>query len=76
MAQMIKIVNDLLRISPADPRKIEISFTNGLSWTVRYHGGFNVGSFMDLEADGKNIIGYTDKGVFVSKPGYTMFMRK
>lgn len=75
MAQIIRIGSTLYRICPSDPSKIECSLNNGLFWSIRYHGGYNVGVFMDLDVDRSDIIGYTDKGVFRGKPGYTTFLR-
>lgn len=76
MARMIQLGSYLYRISPNDPHKIEMSNNGGFSWMVRWHGRPTVGAFMDIETDGKNIIGYTNLGVFIDSGTCTNFLRK
>ena len=76
MSIMINNKKELIRISPRDLKKIEISTNDGRTWNSRY-GGFSLkGNFQDLTDNGKEILATTEKGLFVSKnTGRTWNMR-
>lgn len=65
MPQMIKRGNELLRICPSTPTKIEYSTNDGRNWILRYSGS-SAGSFEDLLDNGKEILATTSKGIFYS----------
>ncbi|KGN95670.1 hypothetical protein HQ39_05410 [Porphyromonas sp. COT-108 OH2963] len=66
MAHALQLENLFVRISPKNPTQLEVSHNKGLSWTTRYHGQSAVGRILDLEARGKELIIYSEKGVFRS----------
>jgi len=66
MSTMIKLGNELLRISPKDSQKLEYSTNNGNNWYTRYSGSSSTGNFQDLTDSGKEILGTTSKGLYYS----------
>ena len=66
MPKMIKRGKELIRISPVSAGKLEYSFTDGRSWTVRFQPNSNIGDFLDLIDNGKEILAQTTKGLFYS----------
>lgn len=66
MSIMINRGKELIRISPANAAKIEYSLNGGRSWTTRFSGSSNVGTFSDLTDNGKEILATTSKGLFVT----------
>lgn len=74
MAIALQLENILVRISPDNPTQLEVSHNKGLSWTIRYRGQNAVGRILDLEARGKELIIYAEKGVFRSTT-LTSFVR-
>ena len=67
MSTMINYEKELIRISPKDSKKIEISTNDGRTWNSRYGGSSIQGNFQDLTDNGKEILATTEKGLFVSK---------
>jgi hypothetical protein len=65
MGKMINRGDELIRISPKDPEKIEYSLNDGKSWYMRYSVG-NVGDFEDLTDNGDEILATTSKGLYYS----------
>jgi hypothetical protein len=66
MGTMVNLGKELIRISPKDPKKIEYSTNNGMTWNHRYGGSGSTGDFTDLTDAGKEILGTTSKGLFYS----------
>lgn len=66
MGQMINTGDELIRISPKDSGKLEVSKNDGKNWSTRYSGG-PPGDFEDLTCSGDEILATTSKGLFVSK---------
>ena len=66
MPQMIVKNGELIRISPKDKRKLEVSTNNGGSWMTRCVGAANTGEFLDLVDNGSELIATTENGLFVS----------
>ena len=76
MSIMINYEKELIRISPTDFKKIEVSTNDGRTWNSRYGGSSLQGNFQDLTDNGKEILATTEKGLFVSKnTGRTWNMR-
>ena len=76
MSIMINYEKELIRISPTDFKKIEVSTNDGRTWNSRYGGSSLQGNFQDLTDNGKEILATTEKGLFVSKnTGRTWSMR-
>ena len=76
MSIMINYEKELIRISPTDFKKIEVSTNDGRTWNSRYGGSSLQGNFQDLTDNGKEILASTEKGLFVSKnAGRTWSMR-
>ena len=67
MSTMISYEKELIRISPKDSKKIEVSTNDGRTWNSRYGGSTIQGNFQDLTDNGKEILATTEKGLFVSK---------
>ena len=67
MSTMINYEKELIRISPKDSKKIEVSTNDGRTWNSRYGGSSIQGNFQDLTDNGKEILATTEKGLFVSK---------
>jgi hypothetical protein len=67
MSTMINYEKELIRISPKDSKKIEVSTNDGRTWNSRYGGSSLQGNFQDLTDNGKEILATTEKGLFVSK---------
>lgn len=74
MPQMIVKDGELIRISPKDPKKLEFSTNNGLTWGIRYNG--IAGTFYDLVDAGKEVIAQTDKGLYFSTNKCRTFMKR
>ena len=74
MSQMISYGGELIRISPKDHTKLEVSKNNGTSWNTRYYGSSSVGCFIDLLYSGKELLATTDKGLFYSTNKGTSWM--
>jgi hypothetical protein len=71
---MLKRGQELIRISPKSPEKIEISTNSGYNWSTRYSGG--IGKFSDIMDNGNEILGTTDSGLYVStNDGYNWSRR-
>lgn len=66
MSQMLNRGEELIRISPKDPKRIEYSRNSGSSWSSRYSGS-STGKFIDLTDNGKEILATTEKGLYYSK---------
>lgn len=76
MPMMINYDGDLIRISPKDNNKIELSKNNGSSWILRYTSS-SVGSFLDLMENGSEILATTQNGLYFSRnKGATWILRK
>ena len=67
MSQMIQKGQELIRISPKNAQKIEVSRDNGRAWSVRYGGSSATGEFNDLTDNGKEILALTSKGLYYSR---------
>lgn len=67
MSTMISYEKELIRISPKDAKKIEVSTNDGRTWNSRYGGSSIQGNFQDLTDNGKEILATSEKGLFVSK---------
>ena len=67
MGQMLNLGNELVRISPKNPERLEFSTNDGRSWMTRFSGGSIHGEFQDLTENGDEILAHTSKGLFFSK---------
>ncbi len=76
MPQMIIKNRELIRISPKNKRKIEVSSNNGGSWMTRCAGTANTGEFLDLVDNGSEIIATTENGLFVSSNNGESWIRR
>ncbi|MEL3908353.1 MAG: hypothetical protein P1P64_04995 [Treponemataceae bacterium] len=65
MSRILNRGEELIRISPKDPKKIEYSIDGGSSWSFCYSGN-SAGKFMDLIDNGKEILATTEKGLYYS----------
>ena len=65
MGQMIKKGNELIRISPNNKQCIEYSSNDGRSWYSRFSSS-SCGEFQDINDNGKEILGMTNKGLYYS----------
>ena len=63
MSQMINRGKELIRISPANNKKLEYSTNDGRTWSGRYTGN---DAFQDLTDNGKEILASTSKGLYYS----------
>ena len=63
---MILRGKELIRINPKNSSRLEVSTTDGRTWSSRYTGS-SCGDFSDLTDTGKEILGITSMGLFVSK---------
>ena len=76
MPQMIVYNGELIRISPKNKRKIEVSTNHGGSWMTRCVGSASTGEFLDLVNNGSEIIATTEKGLFVSSNNGGSWIRR
>jgi hypothetical protein len=77
MPTMINRGKEMIRICPSNPAKLEFSTSSGRSWNPKYCGDRNVGQFIDLMDNGKEILGTTTKGLFFSvSEGRSWVLRK
>lgn len=76
MSQMIKYNGMLYRIDPKNPKKLQYSKNNGLSWYVRYTATFSMGEFVELMDNGDELFVTTTKGMYISKNGGLSFIRR
>ena len=63
---MINLGKELLRISPKDSGKLEVSTNDGRTWSRRSAASSSMGKFIDLTDSGKEILATTEKGLYVS----------
>ena len=66
MSQVVTHNGALMRITPQQRHRIEISKDGDLIWRLRYEG-MMYGEFIDLNDAGTEIIATTTKGVYASK---------
>ena len=65
MATMLNRGKELIRIDPANNKKLQCSTNDGRSWTSRFSNqNFE---FQELTDNGSEILATTSKGVYVSK---------
>ena len=57
---------ELIRINPKNSSRLEVSTSDGRTWSSRYTGS-SCGDFNDLTDNGKEILGNTSKGLFASR---------
>ena len=76
MPKMIVVKNELLRICPKDPLKLEFSLNNGLTWLPRYVSHSSIGEFKDLVDTGKELIATTSVGLCFSVNGGRTWLRR
>ena len=67
MPQMVVKDSELIRISPKDAKRIEVSTNNGGSWMTRYTGSSTQGAFLDLTVNGYELLAITENGLFASR---------
>lgn len=65
MSQFIKRGKELIRINPTNKQKLEYSINDGRSWSIRYSSS-SCGDFLDINDNGKEILGMTSKGLYYS----------
>ncbi len=66
MPSMLIFEKEMIRINPKNTTRLEVSTTQGRSWTTRY-SGTSCGNFNDLADNGKEILATTSNGLFISK---------
>ena len=66
MPSMLIFEKEMIRINPKNTTRLEVSTTQGRSWTTRY-SGTSCGNFNDLVDNGKEILANTSNGLFVSR---------
>ncbi|MCR4856800.1 MAG: hypothetical protein K5890_01185 [Bacteroidales bacterium] len=66
MPQLIVKDGEMIRISPKNKRRLEVSTNNGGSWMTRCAGAANTGEFLDLVDNGTELIATTENGLFFS----------
>ena len=76
MGIMLNLGKELLRISSKDSKILESSINNGLTWTRKTSANNYTGTFKDLNSNGKEILGTTDKGLFSSPNNGLTWTRK
>lgn len=68
MAKMIQHGNELIRICPSNPMRLEYSRDNGHNWMgIRYYGSGNIGTFLELTDAGNEILAQTTVGLCYSR---------
>ncbi len=68
MSLMIKLGNELLRIDPTNPRRLQCSDSEGRVWSTRYETSLS--AFLGLTLGDKGeILAKTTKGLCVSFDG-------
>ena len=75
MGMMIKRGNEIIRINPTNRQKLEVSSNGGSFWTTRFSGS-QVGDFLDLTDNGKEILAQTTKGLYVSTNGGSFWSKR
>lgn len=66
MSVLLNRGKELIRINPSNPQRLEVSINSGRVWSMRFYGLPNVGTFIDLVDNGKEILATTSKGLFFS----------
>lgn len=77
MPILINRGKEIIRISPTNSAKLELSVNGGRTWLHRYQANSTTGQFSDLMDNGTEILGTTTKGLFFSRNnGRTWLLRK
>ena len=76
MPQLIVKDGEMIRISPKNKRRLEVSTNNGGSWMTRYTGAANTGEFLDLIVNGDELIATTENGLFFSSNNGESWIRR
>ena len=66
MPSMLIFEKEMIRINPKNTTRLEVSTTQGRSWTTRY-SGTSCGNINDLADSGKEILATISNGLFVSR---------
>ena len=76
MPQLIVKDGEMIRISPKNKRRLEVSTNNGGSWMTRCAGAANTGEFLDLVDNGTELIATTENGLFFSTNNGESWIRR
>ena len=76
MPQLIVKDGEMIRISPKNKRRLEVSTNNGGSWMTRCVGAANTGEFLDLVVNGTELIATTENGLFFSSNNGESWIRR
>ena len=76
MPQLIVKDGEMIRISPKNKRRLEVSTNNGGSWMTRCAGAANTGEFLDLVDNGTELIATTENGLFSSTNNGESWIRR
>ena len=76
MPQLIVKDGKMIRISPKNKRRLEVSTNNGGSWMTRCVGAANTGEFLDLVDNGTELIATTENGLFFSTNNGESWIRR
>lgn len=76
MPQLIVKDGEMIRISPKNKRRLEVSTNNGGSWMTRCAGAANTGEFLDLVVNGTELVATTENGLFFSTNNGESWIRR